>query len=132
MTADLPPLISVAEIQRRLLEIFPEGTPNRGYCTRDIAARTVFVMMYVGAAEGCGMYIRPNQVTRMTDAQARRDGDSARLAWAKTSMRKEAKTIPGRWYAVDTREPIRDETLRDGLVPKGAVLVKENVPTTSS
>jgi len=70
MTTALPPLLPVAEIQKRLGEIFPEGTPNRGYCTREIAARTVFVMLYVGAVETLGVYIRPNQVTRMTDVQA--------------------------------------------------------------
>jgi len=132
----LPPLLPVAEIQKRLLEIFPEGTRNRGYCTRLIAARTVFVMLYVGAVEDRGTYIRPNQVTRMTDAQARSTSEQARLAWAKSSLAKElakdTETIPGRWYAVDSREPIRDETLRDGLVPTGAVVLKPDIPTTSS
>jgi hypothetical protein len=130
--AGLPPLLAVAEIQKRLLEVFPEGTPNRGYCTRDIAAKTVFVMLYVGAMEDNGVYIRPNQVTRMTDVQAQRVTEEERMAWAKASLRKESETIPGKWYAVDSREPIRDETLRDGLVPTGAVVVKPNVPTTSS
>ncbi|MGA2133977.1 MAG: BsuBI/PstI family type II restriction endonuclease [Bryobacteraceae bacterium] len=132
MKAPLPPLLPVAEIQKRLLEIFPEGTANRGYCIREIAARTVFVMLYAGAIENGGVYIRPNQVTRMTDRQARKSSEEARLVWLQSSLAKEAGAIPGRWYAVDTREPIRDETLKDGLVPAGAVLVKANVPTTSS
>ncbi len=41
MTQTLPPLLPSTEIRKRLLEIFPEGLPNRTYCTRDIAARTV-------------------------------------------------------------------------------------------
>jgi hypothetical protein len=131
MKRALPPLLPFPEIQKRLLEIFPEGTPNRGYCTREIAAKTVFVMLYAGAVEGCGVYIRPNQVTRMTSAQADKGTDEERLAWAKASLRNE-HNIPGRWYAVDTREPIRDETLKDGFVATGAVLVKPNVATTSS
>ena len=49
MSSSLPPLIAAAEIRQRLVQIFPEGTPNRGYCTREIAANTVFVMLYVGA-----------------------------------------------------------------------------------
>jgi len=49
MSSSLPPLIAAAEIRQRLGRIFPEGTPNRGYCTREIAANTVFVMLYVGA-----------------------------------------------------------------------------------
>jgi hypothetical protein len=132
MNVQLPQVLPVSDIQRRLFEIFPDGTPNRGYCTRDIAAKTVFVMLYVGAIDGHGTYIRPNQITRMTDSQAGRTDEASRVAWSKGSMAKEAEQIPGRWYAVDTREPIRDETLRDGLVPTGAVRVRPNIPTTSS
>ena len=50
----LPPLSDVPEIRRRLQEIFPEGTANRNYVTREIAAKTVFVMLYAGAVEGAG------------------------------------------------------------------------------
>jgi hypothetical protein len=131
MKSVLPPLLPFTEIQMRLLEIFPEGTPNRGYCTREIAAKTVFVMLYAGAVENREVHIRPNQVTRMTDTQAEKATDEERLAWTKASLRKE-HNIPGRWYAVDTREPIRDETLKDGFVATGAVVVKANVTTTSS
>lgn len=43
------------------------------------------------------------------------------------------KTIEGdRWYQDNTREPIRDETLKDGLVAIGVVTIDETVPTTSS
>ncbi len=129
---ELPALLPVSEIQKRLFEIFPEGTPNRGYCTREIAAKTVFVMLYAGAMEHSDIFIRPNQVTRMTDAQTKRISVDERFAWAKSSLAKERTEIPGRWYAVDSREPIRDETLRDGFVPTGAVVVKANIPTTSS
>jgi hypothetical protein len=60
MKMDLPPLLTVPHIQTRLFDIFPEGTPNRGYCTREIAAKTVFVMLYIGAIEGRGL-LRPDQ-----------------------------------------------------------------------
>ena len=63
----LPPLLPVPDIHARLQGIFPEGTSNRNYVTREIAAKTVFVMLYVGAVEGAGRWLRPNQVTRMTD-----------------------------------------------------------------
>lgn len=42
---DLPPLLPVAEIHERLREIFPEDTSNRNYVTREMAARTIFVML---------------------------------------------------------------------------------------
>jgi len=128
--APLPPLLAVAEIQRRLCEIFPEGTANRGYCTREIAAKTIYVMLYIGAI-GDRRFLRPDQVTRMSDAQAERTGGASRAAWADASLRKSGN-IPGRWYAVNTREPIRDETLWEGLVRIGAATVKAGLATTSA
>lgn len=47
----LPPILPVAEIHERLQDIFPEGTANRNYVTREIAAKTVFVMFYIGVTE---------------------------------------------------------------------------------
>ncbi len=110
----LPPLLPVPEIYERLKTIFPEGTANRNYVTREIAARTVFVMLYVGAVEGAGYWVRPDQVTKMTDAQAGLAGDADRKFWLEESMRPAVGDIAGRWYAANTREPIRDETLRGG------------------
>lgn len=127
----MPPVLPVAEIQQRLRLIFLDGTPNRGYCTREIAAKTVFVMLYIGAIDGGNRYLRPDQVTRMTDAQAKKMNEAARSDWARKSLRK-GGDIRGRWYAVNTREPIRDETLRDGLVRTGAATVRKDLPTTSS
>lgn len=127
----LPPLVTVEEIHARLRLIFPEGTPNRGYCTREIAAKTIYVMLYIGALEGHGRFLRPDQVTRMTDSQAAMVDRASRLFWAAESLKK-GGDIPGRWYAANTREPIRDETLREGLIPTGAAAVKSGVPTTSA
>src|SRR5260370_5232156 len=110
MKAGLPPLLPIAEIQKRLLEIFPEGTPNRGYCTRDIAAKTVFVMIYVGAFEGNDTFIRPNQVTRMSDAQTNRGSGEERDAWTRPTLAREMPDIPGRWYAIESREPLHADT----------------------
>jgi hypothetical protein len=45
--------------------IFPEGTPHRTACISDLAAMTIFVMLYLGAAEGKEEWIRPDQVTRI-------------------------------------------------------------------
>ncbi len=128
----LPPLLSVERIQERLFLIFPEGTSDRNYCTREIAAKTVFVMLYIGAIHGTNVWMRPNQVTRMTGTQASQHDENARLSWVHDSLRRKKGEIPGRWYADNTREPIRDETLRDGLIPTGAVKVREGLATTSS
>lgn len=128
----LPPLLPVAEIQRRLASIFPEGTPRRAFCVREIAARTIFVMLYVGAIEGSGRHLRPDQVTRMTMRQARKARDDDRRSWADRSLARSEGAIAGRWYAANTREPIRDETLREGLMRLGAVVSRRDLPTTSA
>lgn len=62
----LPAFLTVPEIHRRLQVIFPEGSPNRANCTWEIAAKTIFVMLYIGAVEGGETWLRPDQVTRMT------------------------------------------------------------------
>lgn len=127
----LPPFCNRATVQERLAAIFPEGTPNRLYCVRDIAAATVFTMLYVGAVEGSGRFLAPKQVYRMTRQQAARTRDVDRWKYAEVSLRAGFAPVGRRWYADNTREPIRDETLRDGLVAMGAVVVRPDVVTTS-
>jgi BsuBI/PstI restriction endonuclease domain/BsuBI/PstI restriction endonuclease HTH domain len=128
----LPPLPDLAVITARLPQIFPEGTDQRNYLVRGIAARTIFVMFYVGAVEGTGRWLRPNQVTRMTDEQALATGEAERADWTERSLRPQKESIPGRWFADNTREPIRDETIKDGLLRVGAVVERTGVPVTSS
>ena len=111
--------------------IFPDGTANRNYVIREMAAKTVFVMLYIGAVEGSDRWMRPDQVTRMSDAQALLADDCDRTEWVERSMLRTPGRIDGRWYAANTREPIRDETLREGLVRIGAVKEREGLPTTS-
>ena len=128
----LPPVLPVPQISQRLQLIFPDGIPSRNYVTREISAKTIFVMLYAGAVEPNQRWIRPDQVTRMNDAQAAKVADGDRDAWVVESMRRAAGNIEGRWYAANTREPIRDETLRAGLIRTGAVIEREDLPTTSS
>lgn len=128
----LPPLLDVAEIQTRLLMIFPDGSAHRGYCTREMAARTVFVALYVGAVEGRGAWFAPKHVYRMTDEQAVARSDEERVTYARAAMRPGYDPPGTRWYADNTREPIRDETLREGLVELGAATARTDLATTSS
>ena len=83
----LPALLQVSEIQERLRLIFPQGTPNRNYVTREIAAKTIFVLLYIGAIDGAERWLRPDQVTRMTDAQATRADDDTREWCLEASLR---------------------------------------------
>ncbi len=129
----LPQIVPVATIAKWLPEIFPEGTANRTYLVRQMAAKTVFVMFYAGAVEGSDRWLRPDQVTKMTDAQAARTDEELRERWTARSLTPAGiKHLAGRWYAANTREPIRDETLRAGLVPVGAVVERPGLPTTSA
>lgn len=127
----MPPITGWAEIHKRLPIIFPQGTPNREHSIWEISARTIFVMLYAGTVEGRSQWLRPDQVTRMTDAQASQMDEASRMEWARDSTRPGKGEIPGRWYAVNTRESIRDDTLRNSLVQNGAVLFRAELPTTS-
>jgi len=127
----LPPVPRWQEIHRRLPVIFPAGTPNRDHSVWEIAARTVFVMLYAGAIEGRNYWLRPDQVSRMNDVQAEQISNEARLAWARASTKPGKGEISGRWYAVNTRESIRDDTIRYSLIQNGAVVEKSGLPTTS-
>ena len=129
--SDFPPYVSRELVAQRLPLIFPEGTPNRTYCIRELSASTVFGALYIGAIEGADVYLGPVHVYRMTVEQAAKPEDEDRRAYAENILKKTVHVHGARWYADNTREPIRDETLRDGLVAIGAVLRREDLPTTS-
>ena len=96
-----------------------------------MAASTVFAMLYVGAIEGRNRVLAPKQVYRMTDRQAARVGSAQREKYSEDSLTPRFAAPGKRWYADNSREPLRDETLRDGLIRVGAVMVKPGVATTS-
>jgi hypothetical protein len=129
----LSPSPSLPTIINRLPLIFPTGIEHRNYVIREMAAKTIFVMLYADAVEGTDRWLRPDQVTKMTDAQTEQTADDERLSWAEESLVPgKMKDISGRWYAQNTREPIRDETLRAGLILTGAVIERQGLPTTSA
>lgn len=129
--SELPDLLGTEEIRARLLKIFPEGYPHRSYVTRQMAARSVFTFLYIGAVEGQDRWLAPKHIYRMTAKQAALVAPNRRIAYADAAERPKFSPAGKRWYADNTREPIRDETLRDGLVRASAVIVKKGVPTTS-
>jgi BsuBI/PstI restriction endonuclease domain/BsuBI/PstI restriction endonuclease HTH domain len=128
----LPPVPPLDVVRERLKLIFPNGMSQRNYFVRDIAAKTVFVMLYAGAVEGLRRWVRPNQVTRMSDAQAALVSEADREAWGTASLRPQRTATPGQWFATDTREPIRDETLKNAFREVGAVVERADLSTTSS
>ncbi len=131
MIRKLPPYVSREVVIARLQRIFPEGLPNRNYVVRDLAGATVFTMLYVGAVEGVGEFIGPKHVYRMGDEQAALTSDAARVEYGKEVLAPGFTSRGPSWYADNTREPIRDETLRHGLMTVGAAFARTDVPTTS-
>jgi len=120
-------------IKKRLPEIFPEGLDHRKAVTREMSAKTIFVMFYVGAIEGSDRWMRPAQVTMMTDKQATKTKKEQRIQWIEDSLTPgKHNNIKDAWYAANTREPIRDETIKNGLIATGAVIERTGIPTTSS
>lgn len=128
----LPVIPSLGTILERLPLIFPEGTENRGYVIRDMAAKTIYVMFYAGAVDGLERWIRPSQVVNMGDSQAVLTDNESRESWIAMTFSKKKIQPSDAWYAENTREPIRDETIRSGLIPCNAVVERKGIATTSS
>lgn len=123
-------LPQIEEIQIRLKEIFPREIDVNGYIIREIGAKTVFAMLYCFCIDGHN-WIRPATITCMTDEQAAIQDINSRKLWLEVNQGNNApRDIPGRWYKPNTREPIRDETLRE-MVRLNAVIERPALPTTS-
>lgn len=89
-------------------------------------------MFYTGAIEGADRWVRPSQVTGMSDEQAALLDDTSRTSWTIMSLEQKNWRPSAAWYAENSREPVRDETLRNGLVALRAVIERAGVATTSS
>lgn len=128
-----PTVPSLSTIIARLPLIFPEGVENRQYCIREATAKTIAVMFYCGAIYGTHRWIRPSQVTDMSDEQIALVDQATREAWCVHMLSNKKKLrSPSAWYAVNSREQIRDECIAKGLIPNQAVFELPGVPTTSS
>jgi len=128
----LPPILPIPEIQKRLEKIFPHGLEMRQNLVREMCAKTIYVLLYGWMVEGSGRLMRPSHVYFYTEDQAAKLDDEDREHWFKNSTRPGFRPEGKRWYADTTREPIRDETIRFGLLDIGAVGKVPGVATTSS
>ncbi len=131
-TLDLPSLIGVEAVRERLAVIFPEAFPDRGILVGKMAAHVVFVFLYGGFIEGSDRLLRPSLVYFFTAEQARRVKRTERLAWLAQAFRPGYRPAGKSWYADTSRESIRDDLMRNRLIPMGILGRKEGVPTTSS
>ena len=124
-------MVARSVIHERLQRIFPDGTPYRNYCVREMAASAVFVMLYIGAVEGTGVWLAPKHVMRMTSKQAGKKDQVARIAYGTDAMKPKFRPPGTAWYEDNSREPLRDETLRQGLMSNNAAVERPGLPTTS-
>jgi hypothetical protein len=125
-------LLSRKEVQARLLQIFPQGMAKREHLVWPIAASTIFTALYIGAIEGAEIWLAPKHVYRMTVEQSEKTSEIDRLWYASAVIKPKGKAPGERWYEDNTRESIRDDTLREAFVVVGAVIEKLGVATTSS
>jgi hypothetical protein len=132
MSGLLPPILTIPEIQTRLERIFPHGLEMRQNLVREMAAKTVYVFLYGWMVESSKRLLRPSHVYFYTADQAAKLSDEEREHWFKNSTKPGFRPDGKRWYADTTREPIRDETIRFGLLDIGAVGKIPGVATTSS
>lgn len=128
---NLPEVPSLELIADRLPKIFPEGTEHRNYVTRDTAVKSIYVMFYAGAIDGCDRWVRPSQITDMTDEQAVKLDPQSREEWVKVTLSSKKAKPDNPWYAGNSREQVRDESIRTGLIPLQAVIMRKGIPTTS-
>ena len=110
----MPPYVGLDVVRDRLQIVFPEGVPQRSYCVREAAAATVFTMLYVGAVEGSAVWVGPKQIVRMTTEQSNRPEEPARRAYSIESLKPGFQPQETPWYQENSREQVRDETLRQG------------------
>ena len=127
----LPTIPSSATVQQRLGVIFPEGTQERQWCIRDAAVKTVRAMFYAGAVLGADRWLKPSQVVNMSDAQIANLDAVERERWYRLSSANRWPRPSDAWYAANSREQVRDEGVKKGLIPNGAVY-ERSVPATSS
>jgi hypothetical protein len=134
----------IAEVRERLERLFPEGVYGRGFLVRELAAKTIATFLFldaVGDPDQPGKrLLRPSMVTWMDDASLGRTDDDAFVAgWHSAAARNQAtlKTfladqgvVWSRWYADNSREPIRDEVIRPLHQSYGAVLRRLGLAAT--
>jgi BsuBI/PstI restriction endonuclease domain/BsuBI/PstI restriction endonuclease HTH domain len=130
----LPALLPLDEVRRRLSELFPESLADRRSLVGVMAARVVFVFLYGGFVERSQRYLRPSHVYLFTHEQAARSREAERLDWADRSTKPSFRPEGRRWYADNSRESIRDDLMRNRLLQMGIIGKRQDivVPTTSS
>jgi hypothetical protein len=138
-------LLPAAEVRRRLELVFPESVPDRGRLTRELAAKTILTFLFVGAVgdpDSGVPLLRPSMVTWMDDSSLARDDDADFVrGWHGAASKRQSALQAflradgidwDRWYADNSREPIRDEIIRPLSERYGAVLRRRGVAASDA
>ena len=128
----LPSLLTIPEIETRLGSIFPPAFPNRSTLVGPMAGRVIFVFLYGGFIEGHGRYLRPSNIYLFTGAQSTKISDEERKAWLAKANTPGFRPVGERWYADTSREPIRDDLMRNELLAMGIMQKLPGYAITSS
>lgn len=126
----LPALLRLDQVQDRLQVIFPTSFPDRGLLVGEMAAKLFFVALYGNFIEGTGQWFRPSTVIRFSHEQKVKTADEQRQAWLMACHAPGYKPA-NQWYADNTREPVRDDLIRNRLMPIGIVVKRPGLPPTS-
>lgn len=117
----LPPLLPLPDVRARLELVFPPEFPDRGILVGIMCARVVFAAIYGGFVSGEKRFFRPSTITNFSDEQAAMTSDAERADWAIRAVKQGFKPIGNIWYANNSREPVRDDLIRNRLIPLGIV-----------
>ena len=96
-----------------------------------MAAKMVFVALYGGFIEGTTRYFRPSTIIRFSHEQAGLTDKDDRLEWISVCQTQGYEPHGKPWYADNSREPLRDDLIRNRAIPLGIVKKREGVPPTS-
>src|SRR5688572_22459898 len=132
LDSPLPSLPLVKEIRSRLESLFPAAFPNRSILVGEMAARAIFVFLYGGFVKGANRYLRPSHIYLFTERQSGKVTVEHRTKWIRSGSKSGFRPSGKRWYADASREPIRDDLIRNRLVELGIAEKRPGVSTTSS
>ena len=130
-TSTFPPLPTLTEVSIRLQAIFPPTFPDRSILVGEMATRMVFVALYGGFIQGEGKWFRPSTVIGFTHDQALLTSESDRQKWLSECHAPGFEPNGKPWYAPNTREPLRDDLIRNRAIPMGIIKRREGKPVTS-
>lgn len=126
MTAAFPALLTVDQIRQRLELIFPGEFPDRAMLVGSMSARVIFVALYGGFIEGAGRCLRPSFIYHFTQQQSAKISDEDRHDWTSNAHKGGNRPDGTRWYADTSKEPIRDDLIRNRFLLMG--IMGRNAP----